>query len=54
MTTIVLPAFSVRLPTSMAAFNAAPEEMPTGTPSRAATWRAVSNASLLATVTISS
>ena len=41
MITIVLPAFSSRRPTSIAAAMAAPEEMPMGIPSIRATNRAV-------------
>src|SRR5271170_2708184 len=54
MITIVLPAFSGRRPTSIAAATAAPEEMPTGMPSIRATSRAVSNAVWLPTAMISS
>ena len=49
MITIVLPAFSGRRPTSIAAATAAPEEMPTGMPSSRATSRAVSKAVWLPT-----
>ena len=54
MITIVLPAFSGRRPTSIAAATAAPDEMPTGMPSIRATRRAVSKAVWLPTVTTSS
>lgn len=54
MMTMFLPAFSSRAPILIAAASAAPEEMPTGTPSSLAARRAVSKASSLVTVTISS
>src|SRR5690606_32787293 len=54
MTTICLPAISGRAPTSSAAASAAPEEIPTGMPSSAATRRAVANAVSLPMRTISS
>ena len=54
MTTMFLPAYSGREPTRTAACSAAPEEMPTGTPSRRATRRALDTASSLETVMISS
>ena len=54
MTTMSLPAFSGREPMMVAACSAAPEEMPTGTPSRRATRRALATESSFETVTISS
>ena len=54
MMTMFLPSFSGRWPTLIAAVRAAPEEMPTGTPSSLATRRACSKASSLVTVTTSS
>ena len=54
MTTMSLPAFSGREPTTIAACSAAPDEMPTGTPSSRATSRALATESSFETVTISS
>src|SRR5574340_618777 len=54
ITTIILPVFSGRLATCMAAQMAAPEEIPTSSPSRAAASRAVRKASSFFTRIISS
>ncbi|MDF2951881.1 MAG: hypothetical protein K0S18_1464 [Anaerocolumna sp.] len=53
-TTIVLPAFSGRFATSVAAHNAAPDEIPTKNPSVFASSLPVSNASSFSTAIISS
>ena len=54
MTTMVLPAFSGRAPTTTAACSAAPEEMPTGRPYSRATRRALAKESSFETATTSS
>src|SRR4030095_13091541 len=52
--TIRLPAYSGRWPSSQAADNAAPEEMPTGRPSSFATLRAMAKELALETPSTSS